>query len=109
MDWNWLDWAAAAALGGLVGASELISRYKDDPVAALKAWSGILYVAINSAASMGALGLIRANGWFGSSRWEQVLMAGKGMMPSFAYQMTKEQLAALLAYLHTGMRDERSP
>jgi hypothetical protein len=83
MDWNWLDWAAAAALGGLVGASELISRYKDDPVAALKAWSGILYVAINSAASMGALGLIRANGWFGSSRWEQVLMAGVSAMAFF--------------------------
>jgi mono/diheme cytochrome c family protein len=40
---------------------------------------------------------------------EHVLLTGKGMMPSFAYQMTKEQLAALLAYLHTGMRDERSP
>lgn len=45
MNWSGLDWAAAAALGGLVGASELISRYKEDPVAALKAWSGILYVA----------------------------------------------------------------
>jgi hypothetical protein len=33
MDWLWLDWAAVAALGGLVGASELISRYKDDPMA----------------------------------------------------------------------------
>jgi mono/diheme cytochrome c family protein len=40
---------------------------------------------------------------------EQVLMTGKGMMPSFAYQMTQEQRDALLAYLHTGMRDERSP
>ena len=29
------------------------------------------------------------------------------MMPSFAYQLTKEQMAALLAYLHTGMRDEK--
>ena len=40
---------------------------------------------------------------------EQVLLTGKGMMPSFAYQMTQEQRDALLAYLHTGMRDERSP
>jgi mono/diheme cytochrome c family protein len=39
---------------------------------------------------------------------EQVLMAGKGMMPSFAYQLTKEQMDAVLAYLHTGMRDEQS-
>lgn len=34
---------------------------------------------------------------------ERVLMTGKGMMPSFAYQMTKEQMEALLAYLRTGM------
>ena len=40
---------------------------------------------------------------------EHVLMTGKGMMPSFAYQLTKEQMDALLAYLHTGMRDEQSP
>ena len=37
---------------------------------------------------------------------EHVLLTGKGMMPSFAYQLTKEQMAALLGYLHTGMRDE---
>jgi len=40
---------------------------------------------------------------------ERILLAGKGTMPSFAYQMTQEQMSALLAYLHTGMRDERSP
>jgi mono/diheme cytochrome c family protein len=40
---------------------------------------------------------------------ERILLAGKGKMPSFAYQMTQEQMDALLAYLHTGMRDERSP
>lgn len=40
---------------------------------------------------------------------EHVMMAGKGMMPSFAYQMTNEQVAALLAYLHTGMQDEHQP
>ena len=40
---------------------------------------------------------------------ERILRAGKGMMPSFAYQMTQEQSDALLAYLHTGVRDERSP
>jgi mono/diheme cytochrome c family protein len=37
---------------------------------------------------------------------EHVLMTGKGMMPSFAYQLNRAQLVALLAYLHTGMRDE---
>jgi mono/diheme cytochrome c family protein len=32
---------------------------------------------------------------------KQVLLTGKGLMPSFAYQMTQEQMDALLAYLHT--------
>lgn len=33
-----------------------------------------------------------------------VILTGKGMMPSFAYQMTSEQLKDLIAYLHTGLR-----
>lgn len=37
---------------------------------------------------------------------EQVLMTGKGTMPSFAYQMTKEQMEAVVAYLRTGIRDQ---
>jgi len=83
MDWSWLDWAAVALLGGVVGASELISRYKDNPWAAIKSWPAIVYIAINSAASVGALGLIRANGWFGSSRWSQIFMAGVSAMAFF--------------------------
>jgi mono/diheme cytochrome c family protein len=39
---------------------------------------------------------------------ERLLTTGKGMMPSFAYQLTNEQIAALLAYLRTGLRDEKS-
>jgi mono/diheme cytochrome c family protein len=38
---------------------------------------------------------------------EQILMTGKGTMPSFAYQMTKEQMDAVVAYLHTGLEDQR--
>lgn len=37
---------------------------------------------------------------------EQVLMKGKGMMPSFAYQMSREQMTAVIAYLHAGIRKE---
>lgn len=37
---------------------------------------------------------------------EHVLMTGKGMMPSFQYQLTNDQMSTLLAYLHTGMKDE---
>jgi mono/diheme cytochrome c family protein len=34
----------------------------------------------------------------------QNVLAGKGMMPGFAGRFTQEQMAALLAYLHTGLR-----
>lgn len=37
---------------------------------------------------------------------EQILITGKGTMPSFAYQMTKEQMDAVVAYLHAGLRDQ---
>lgn len=37
---------------------------------------------------------------------EQVLMKGRGMMPSFAYQMSGEQMEAVIAYLHAGIRKE---
>jgi len=32
---------------------------------------------------------------------QHLLMTGKGAMPSFAYQMTPQQMAAVIAYLHT--------
>jgi hypothetical protein len=83
MDWNWLDWAAAALRGGAVGASELISRYKDEPGAAIKTWPAGVYIAINGIASAGALGLIHVNGWFGASRWTQILIAGVSAMAFF--------------------------
>ncbi len=34
----------------------------------------------------------------------RTVLAGKGMMPSFAGRFTDEQMAALIAYLHTGLR-----
>lgn len=35
---------------------------------------------------------------------ERTVLSGKGMMPSFAGRFTQEQLGALMAYLHTGLR-----
>jgi mono/diheme cytochrome c family protein len=35
---------------------------------------------------------------------QQIVLAGKGTMPAFAGRFTDEQMAALLAYLHTGLR-----
>ena len=40
---------------------------------------------------------------------ERTILSGKGLMPSFAGRFTQEQLNALLAYLHTGLRDLQSP
>jgi mono/diheme cytochrome c family protein len=34
----------------------------------------------------------------------QTVLGGKGMMPSFAGRFSPEQMDALLAYLHTGLR-----
>jgi mono/diheme cytochrome c family protein len=34
----------------------------------------------------------------------QNVLAGKGMMPAFTGRFTEEQMTALLAYLHTGLR-----
>jgi mono/diheme cytochrome c family protein len=34
----------------------------------------------------------------------QVVLTGKGMMPSFSGRFTDQQMSDLLAYLHTGLR-----
>lgn len=34
----------------------------------------------------------------------RVVLAGKGLMPSFAGRFTEQQMVELLAYLHTGLR-----
>jgi mono/diheme cytochrome c family protein len=34
----------------------------------------------------------------------RVILEGKGMMPAFVGRFTQEQMSALLAYLHTGIR-----
>ena len=78
-----LDWIAVAALGAVVGASELISRYRDSPEAALRTWPALFYVAINAIASVGALHLIDAKGWFAQSQWTRILMAGVSAMAFF--------------------------
>jgi hypothetical protein len=52
---NWIDWIAVAALGAIVGVSELTSRYRDAPEAALRTWPAFFYIATNMAASVAAL------------------------------------------------------
>ena len=40
----------------------------------------------------------------GDAEVKRVVLAGKGMMPAFTGRFNDEQMAALLAYLHTGLR-----
>lgn len=83
-----VDFAIVAAIGAFVGASELVSRYRDDPFAALVAPGALVYVVVNAVASIGALVLIRAvglnvNATAGAQRATQVLAAGFGAMALF--------------------------
>jgi hypothetical protein len=45
----------------IVGGSELISRYRDAPEAALRTWPALFYLGLNGAACLGVLGLIYAS------------------------------------------------
>ena len=100
-----LDFVAAALLGGLVGAGELASRYRDAPGRALYTQPALFYIGLNIAASVVALALTHAFGWtFGASgnpgdatlRWTQVLVAGIGAMALFR---------SSLFTVHAGDRD----
>jgi hypothetical protein len=51
------DFVAVAVVGGLVGISELVSRYRDEPTKALFTMPALLYVALNASAAILALGL----------------------------------------------------
>jgi hypothetical protein len=62
------QYAGVLLLGAVVGFSELVSRYKDRPWKAGKSGPGLLYVTVNGAASVAALGLILTFGWkFGAT------------------------------------------
>jgi hypothetical protein len=85
-----LDYVVAGAIGFLVGSGELIARYRDAPLRALRNWNAAVYVGFNLLASVSALALIHVFGWtFGAStdgdqlRWTQVLVAGFGAMALF--------------------------
>ncbi|MCW2883909.1 MAG: hypothetical protein QOE54_7408 [Streptosporangiaceae bacterium] len=80
-----------AALGGLVGAAELISRYRDRPASLARVISTWAYVLINAGAGATALLLIHIFEWdFGASASTpgargavQVMVAGFGSMALF--------------------------
>jgi hypothetical protein len=85
-----IDLVFAFLIGALVGMGELVGRYRDEPGRAIRSRPALVYMAINGAASAGALGLAHVFGWtFGAdpgtvqARATQVLVAGFGAMAVF--------------------------
>ena len=85
-------YGAVAVLGLLVGVSELLSRYRDEPVRAVASFPATLYVLINVLAALAALYVIDVFQWrFGVAgdasdgvlRMTQVLVGGLGAMALF--------------------------
>jgi hypothetical protein len=56
----WLGCFASFVYGGLVGGSEILSRYRDEPVRASLTSAGIVYIALNGAISVGAFAVLSA-------------------------------------------------
>ena len=87
---EWIDYVLTAAIGALVGTSELVARYRDNPTRALATLPAFVYIGLNAVASLAALAITRVFGWsFGFSgsseglRWIQVLTTGFGAMALF--------------------------
>lgn len=84
-----IAYAIVVAIGCLVGAAELISRYRDRPTSLIRVPGTWAYVLLNGSAAAGALLLIHAFGWkigaksAGSVETAQVLVAGFGSMMVF--------------------------
>ncbi len=51
------------ALGALTGFAELIGRYRDEPIRAVAARPGLVYMLINALAAVAAFAVIRAFDW----------------------------------------------
>ncbi len=50
-------------LGGFVGLAELIVRYKDEPLEAIKTFASVCYIVINALASLGTMYATEVFGW----------------------------------------------
>jgi hypothetical protein len=78
-------WAATFLIGGMVGAAELLSRYRDNPRDAAGSAPGIVYMVCNGLAAVLALFLLRQFEFPGfkpptDSLASQALIAGTGAM-----------------------------
>jgi hypothetical protein len=84
-----LDYLIVAVFGAAIGATELLSRYRDAPFKSLRGPSAIAYIALNLLSAVGALWLSRLfDVTYGIDpaaeaerlRWAQVFAAGFGAM-----------------------------
>lgn len=81
----WYEWLVVCGLGALIGATDIISRYRDEPDNALATGPSLFYMLVNATASAVTLLSVRAFNWnFGltgeAAAWTQVLVAGLGAM-----------------------------
>lgn len=81
----WYEWLTVAGLGAIIGTTDIISRYRDEPDNALATMPSLFYLFVNGMASTLTLVSIRSFGWdFGLQgqvgAWTQVLVAGLGAM-----------------------------
>jgi hypothetical protein len=84
-----LPYLAVAVFGMLVGATELVARYRDRPGAALRTLPGLIYIMVNGVVSLAVLWFLRTGQLgltvttvFGQTL-NQVLLAGLGSMALF--------------------------
>jgi hypothetical protein len=81
----WYEWLTVIGIGVLIGITDIISRYRDEPDDALGTTPSFFYLFVNVVASSLTLICIRAFEWtFGlqgqQAAWAQVLVAGFGAM-----------------------------
>jgi hypothetical protein len=84
-----LPYIAVAIFGMLVGATELVARYRDKPSAVLRTFPGFVYITVNAVVSLVVLWFLRT-GQLGltmtavfAPTLNQVLLAGFGSMALF--------------------------
>ena len=77
------NYCFAALIGVATGGTELMSRFRDRPLAVVVSAPGLFYMAINGAASVLALYLMIVWGWIEEDWVKRVLVAGLAAMGVF--------------------------
>jgi hypothetical protein len=106
-----ISYVLAALLGGLLGLSELMNRYRDAPFSALRNWATVLFSAINVFASVATLAVVQQTDLVklpaslgpGAQAATQIVIAGIGAMAilriGISVQVSSETVSISLATL----------